>query len=80
MANFFAPIIDFLEGIVELIYRFIIGSAIWVIIFFRDLLLKTGIVDSVTTATVIPILVVLGIFLILIGWIWGPIRRTYGSN
>lgn len=80
MADFLALIIDFVAGILELIYRFVFGSILWVIIFLRDLLLQTGIVDSVITATVIPIVVLLGIFLVLVGWIWGPIRRTYGSD
>ncbi|RHW33104.1 hypothetical protein [Oceanobacillus profundus] len=80
MADFFATIIDFVRGIIEPIFRFIFESILWVIIFFRDLLVQTGIVDSVITATVIPIVVLLGIFLVLVGWIWGPIRRTYGSD
>jgi len=80
MADFFAPIIDFIRSIIEPIFRFIFESILWVIIFFRDLLLQTGIVDSVTTATVIPIVVLLGIFLIIIGRILGPRRSTYGSD
>ncbi|WP_010650989.1 hypothetical protein [Oceanobacillus massiliensis] len=78
MEEMLNSVLDFLKMLFSEIIGWIVVSALWAVNKMRDFLLDTGIVDNVTTATVIPIILLAVIFLILIGWFIGP-RRVFGQ-
>ncbi|RDW19267.1 hypothetical protein CWR48_09490 [Oceanobacillus arenosus] len=80
MENFFSPLINILKAAYDSIAKFVFTTVLWIIDLIKNFLLDTGITDDVVTATVIAVIIILTIFLLLVGWLLGPIRVYGGGN
>jgi hypothetical protein len=80
MEDFFSPFVNVLKTIYDSIATYVIGTVLWIIDLIKNFLLDTGMVDNVITATVIAVAIIFIVFLVLVGWLIGPIRVTGGGS